>query len=232
VSLAGASDCTPNEVLPSESLDSLMRDRADIELPLSDPLVNEDFPGGLANSPTPNPSEIRSGNIEDLWLQETIHLNNLKTSASFIRALQHITLDDPMLGMSNEVLEHLQNPLCDNPSLSINDDTRLAIRLFMDNPSEETYEKNHRSILLHGCMADASLPSYYRTKCLVADLTGIESVVHHMCINSCLAYTGPFSELETCPLCSEPQYDQFKLQSSGGSAKIPQQEFHTIPIGL
>jgi hypothetical protein len=129
-----------------------MQDWADIEPPLSDPLVNKDFPGGLADSPTPNPSETQSGDIEDLWLQETIHLNDLKTSVSFIRVLQHITLDDPMLGMSDKVLEHLWNPLCDNPSLSINDDTRLAIRL------------------------------------LVADLMGIESVVHHMCINSCLVH--------------------------------------------
>jgi hypothetical protein len=231
VSPAGASDPAPNEVSPSESVDSLMRDRADIELILSDPLVNDDFPGGLADSPTPNASETRSGNIEDLWLQQPIYLDELKTSASFIRALQDITLDDPMLSLSDEVLERLRNPLRDNPSLSIDDDTRLAIRMFMDTPSEEAYEKNRRSILLHPRMADASLPSYYRTKHLVADLTGIESVVHHMCINSCLAYTGPFSELEICPLCSEPRYDQFKLQSSGGSAKIPWQEFHTIPIG-
>jgi hypothetical protein len=198
---------------------------------LSDPLVNDDFPGGLADSPTPNASETQSDNIEDLWLQQPIYLNELKTSASFIRALQDITLNDPMLSLSDKVLECLQNPLCNNSSLSIDDDTRLVIRMFMDTPSEEAYEKNHRSILLHPRMADASLPSYYRTKRLVADLMGIESVVHHMCINSCLAYTGPFSELEICPLCSEPRYDQFKLQSSGGSAKIPQQEFHTIPIG-
>ena len=68
VSPAGASDPAPNEVLPSEPVDSLMRDRADIELILSDPLVNDDFPGGLADSPTPNTSETQSGNIEDLWL--------------------------------------------------------------------------------------------------------------------------------------------------------------------
>jgi hypothetical protein len=198
---------------------------------LSDPLVNEDFPGSLADSPTPNASETRSGNIEDLWLQQSIYLNGLKTSVSFIRALQCITLDDPMLGMSDKVLKRLQNPLCNNPSLSIDDDTRLVIRMFMDNPSEETYEKNCRSILLHPCMADASLPSYYRTKHLVVDLMGIKSVIHHMCINSCLAYTSPFSELEICLLCSEPWYNQFKLQSSSGSAKIPWQEFHTISIG-
>ena len=228
---AQAGDPSPNEVPPSELLDSLMRGQDDIEAPLSDPTVNEEFPGSLGDLPSPNPSETRSGDIEDLWLQETIHLDDLKTSASFIKALQHITLEDPMLGMSDEVLEHLHNPIRDSPSLSIDDDTRLAIDLYLNNASEDTYENNRKSVLRHCRMVDASLPTYYRTKRLVADLTGIESVVHHMCINSCLAYTGPFSELETCPLCSEPRYDQFKLQSRGGSAKTPWQEFHTIPIG-
>jgi len=73
--------------------------------------------------------------------------------------------------------------------------------------------------------------SYYKVKSLVANLTGIESVIHHMCVKSCIAYTGPFVDLNACPLCSEPQYDQFHLESSSGLEKVPRQEFHTIPIG-
>jgi len=41
----------------------------------------------------------------------------------------------------------------------------------------------------------------------------------------------PFSGLDACPVCSEPQYDQFRLNSSDGKEIVPQQEFHTIPIG-
>jgi len=41
----------------------------------------------------------------------------------------------------------------------------------------------------------ASLPSYYKIKCSVAELTGVESVVHHMCVKSCIAYTGLFLDL-------------------------------------
>ncbi|KAI9447400.1 hypothetical protein H4582DRAFT_1798041, partial [Lactarius indigo] len=52
-----------------------------------------------------------------------------------------------------------------------------------------------------------------------------------MCINSCLAYTGPFSGLESCPMCSEARYDQYRLEASSGRDKIPRQRFHTIPIG-
>jgi len=52
-----------------------------------------------------------------------------------------------------------------------------------------------------------------------------------MCVKSCIAYTGPFVDLNACPLCSEPRYDQFCLESSSGLEKVPCQEFHTIPIG-
>ena len=52
-----------------------------------------------------------------------------------------------------------------------------------------------------------------------------------MCVKSCIAYTGPFLDLDACPLCSEPRYDQFRYQISSGQEKVPCQEFHTIPIG-
>jgi hypothetical protein len=51
-------------------------------------------------------------------------------------------------------------------------------------------------------------------------------------MNSCIAYTGLFLELESCPVCSQPRYDQFWLQVSDGKDRTPCQEFHTIPIGL
>ena len=43
-----------------------------------------------------------------------------------------------------------------------------------------------------------------------------------MCINSCVAYTGPFKALEVCPVCDEPRFD---------AGNRPRQVFLTIPIG-
>jgi hypothetical protein len=83
----------------------------------------------------------------------------------------------------------------------------------------------------HSLQPDLELLIYYRIKHLVADITGVESVVYHMCINSYVTYTGPFLDLDTCPVYSELQYDQFYLQTSAGKERIPCQEFHTIPIG-
>lgn len=80
-------------------------------------------------------------------------------------------------------------------------------------------------------MPGQSLPSSYKTKWLVTELTGIDSIVHDMCINSCIAYTGPFSDLDSCPKCSEARYDQNCLETSSGTQKIPCKEFHTVPLG-
>ena len=176
----------------------------------------------------PNSFVLPPGDVEDLWLHDRIHLETLKTSANFVQVLQDATLDDPTLGMSDEALHHLCNPLREPPILG-DKYTRLAIRLYLGNPLDMTYETNH--VAMQHCVSDTEILSYYKAKRLVVDLTGVESIVHHMCINSCIAYTGPYADLQDCPMCSEPQYDQFRFQSSPGEERVPRQEFHTIPIG-
>ena len=146
----------------------------------------------------------------------------------FVKKLQSARLDDPTLGMSCEALEWLRNPLCEQPLLFIDGNTWLALDMYLANPSEATYDMNWK-VFLHR-LPDADLPSYYKARRLVADLTGVESVVHHMCINSCIAYTGPFMHLEACSMCTEPCYDKFRLEASGGRERILRQEFHMIPI--
>ena len=104
-----------------------------------------------------------------------------------------------------------------------------AIRLYLGNPLESMYEMNH-DILLDR-LPGANIPTYYKTTQMVVELTGIESMVHHMCINSCVAFTGPFLDLNNCPLCTEPRYNQFRLELTAGKERVPCQEFHTISIG-
>ena len=113
---------------------------------------------------------------------------------------------------TEEAIRCLWDPPCDDPSLSVAEDTRLAVKLFVDCPSKETYETIRVDILDHHPEDDLS--SYYKVKRLVSDLTEIESIIHDMCINSCVVYTGPFSELEACPVCSESWYNLSGTQSS------------------
>jgi Transposase family tnp2 len=169
------------------------------------------------------------GDIEDLWIQDTIHLDNLKLCADFVGRLQAATLSDPSAGLSEEAVALLRNPPHGLPSAPLDASRRLAIELYLINPSQKTYDDNRAAILRFS--PDADIPSYYRTRHLISEITGVESVVHNMCVNSCIAYTGPFLDLEACPMCSEPRYDQFRLRSSRGKTWIARQEFHTIPVG-
>ncbi|KZT02197.1 uncharacterized protein LAESUDRAFT_631732, partial [Laetiporus sulphureus 93-53] len=52
-----------------------------------------------------------------------------------------------------------------------------------------------------------------------------------MCINSCLAFTGPFENDEVCHYCDEPHYDMKILHASHGKKKVARQDFYTIPLG-
>ena len=115
MSLTGASNCSPNEVSPSGPPDALPHNQVDIETAAPDPYETEDFHTGIdpynfghadnsedTQPPSldmpdrpphdpdfsyPSSYDIPSGDIEDLWLLETIHLNDLRTSADFIHAL-------------------------------------------------------------------------------------------------------------------------------------------------
>ena len=56
-------------------------------------------------------------------------------------------------------------------------------------------------------------------------MTGVVSVLDDMCINSCTAFTGPLSDLDTCPYCSERRFEV----RSGKS--YPRKQACTIPLG-
>jgi len=60
---------------------------------------------------------------------------------------------------------------------------------------------------------------------VIAQMSDIMPLIHDMCINSCLVYTGPFATLKTCPTCGESWYDQIMLANSDGKVKKPWQEF-------
>ncbi|KAJ6479925.1 hypothetical protein C8R47DRAFT_983086 [Mycena vitilis] len=52
-----------------------------------------------------------------------------------------------------------------------------------------------------------------------------------MCPDSCIAYTGPWAELEVCTKCGKSRWDPIRLESSGGETKVAARKFETIPIG-
>ena len=132
--------------------------------------------------------------------------------------------------MDPDSVEHMRNPPCeklviDNPDLCLSLDIFLAI----SHASNETYKLVRDAIIRS--YPDLEILSLDQIKRCIARISGVIPIIHDMCPNTCIAYTGPFSDLSTCPECNEPCHDQLKLLHSGGQVKVARQTFHTLPVG-
>ncbi|KIO01190.1 hypothetical protein M404DRAFT_92091, partial [Pisolithus tinctorius Marx 270] len=173
----------------------------------------------------------------------------------FIKDIRNASLNDGV-GITGEPLECLHNP--PQEPLHVDDlSTELTLSMFLalKHSSENAYTKIQRAIVGNKfefpgefAFPDCELPMFHQTKCLLANLSGVPSVVKDMCTNSCTvrapsctttsggtgryftAFVGLLSALNTCPECSELQYDQVKLQWRNSRIKHPHAVFHTIPI--
>ncbi|KAG1859628.1 hypothetical protein F4604DRAFT_1930593 [Suillus subluteus] len=159
-------------------------------------------------------------------------LPKMKDTIEFIHALQNASLDDPCSKHNAAALHHLREP--HQASLEINQPAiRFAISEYfaLEHSAQDAYEHIHRSAG-HCFAGDANeIPSYYQIERLIAEFTGVESIEHDMCPESCIAFTGPFSHLEHCPICGHDRYDAIKLRTSGGWTKVALRKFVTIPLG-
>lgn len=73
--------------------------------------------------------------------------------------------------------------------------------------------------------------SFYNVEKLIAQYTGVEPIVHDMCLQSCLTFTGPYAHEDHCPMCGTSRWDQAKIHASNGRVKVAAQTFTTIPLG-
>jgi hypothetical protein len=174
------------------------------------------------------PPDEEPGHMNFDELSDIAKMEDIKTTLGFISALECASLDDT--GLDPETLKHLRDPP-QEPVGDLSPDLRLALDIFIavGNASQETYNAVCKAILRR--YPDDELLSYDQIKRRVAQLSGITPLIRDMCVNSCVAYTGPFSRLDACPECGELRYDPIKLATSGGKTKVARQEFHTMPIG-
>ncbi|KAJ7686280.1 hypothetical protein B0H17DRAFT_1013625, partial [Mycena rosella] len=164
-------------------------------------------------SPTDDPLVEPHSSIEDFQITN-----------KFIELLRTASLDDETEALDPDIIYHLRNPPEEPPKLDA--DERLSIDLFLSvtNASMETYNAVRDAILRRH--PDDNILSYHSVKKLVSVLSGVFYVTRDMCVNTCIAYTGPFHSLSTCPYCAEPRYDPKRP-----ATKIPRKQFNTILIG-
>jgi hypothetical protein len=146
----------------------------------------------------------------------------LKTALAFARALEEADLENGDLTTAQ--LSRLWNPI--KEVVEINDhDTLLSLKLFLStsNSSEHVYKSVRKD--LNESNPDQDILSLEAVKKKIESITGVSPLDHHMCPDSCIAYTGPFKNLKQCPYCRKDHYDPLQRR------EVPLQRFYTIPLG-
>ncbi|KAG2751918.1 hypothetical protein P692DRAFT_20705709, partial [Suillus brevipes Sb2] len=154
-----------------------------------------------------------------------------RDAIAFTCALQNVSLNDPSAKLSEEALFQLRNPL--QEPLAIDEAAiqhGISTYFALEHSAVAAYERIRKSGAQ--CFGDAAadVPSYARIERLIAEYTGVESIEHDMCPSTCIAYTGPFANLNCCLLCNREHYNPVKLHTSGGQNRVPCQKFITIPL--
>ncbi|TFK58439.1 hypothetical protein BDN72DRAFT_906735 [Pluteus cervinus] len=173
--------------------------RAPQEPPLPDSgIFEDDFDFGI-NSPIPE----------------------IQRNAKYIKFLKSATLDG--CKMQPEDIERLKNPGPD-PLLDINDANlkhSLGVFFSLTGASRKAYEDVARHTRIRH--PEDKFLSFDQCKRRIETLSGVVPIQHDMCINTCMAFTGPHKDDNTCSFCGESRYE--------GIAQKPRRRFTTIPIG-
>lgn len=158
-------------------------------------------------------------------LEHVAVLPKQKDAIMFIRALQRASLDDPCAKLNDAALQRLRHPLQEPLHIEEPAIRHGIISYFaLEHSTNKAYERIRNSAA-RNFEGAAEIPSHARIERLIAEYTGIESIEHDMCPDTCVAFTGPFAELMNCPICGTERYDPIKLRASGGRTCVARQKF-------
>ena len=170
-------------------------------------------------------SEISGSFDPDVYLINEFNpnLEGISSYADFIAKLAEATLDSQVEPLPQHLLWNLQtapDSVLEEPG----PEEKLSIDLFLatSSASEATYNRVRDAVLFHR-PADEIL-TLYKVKQLVSDLSGVVPIARDACINTCMAFTGPFSSLVQCSYCGEPRHRP-------ESNETPNNQFFTFPLG-
>ena len=182
------------------------------------------------NAPNIPRCGMGTGNPELLDAQElSAHFDDLKDTLTALEEIKNALLnaqfgEDNLYCLQNLIEEELD---IDNQYFCLS----LDVYLILMNISQETYRELVVAFLRCHPEAKGRLLSYNQIRHHVKNLTRIVPIYDDMCVNSCMAFTGPYKHFNTCIECPELRYDQAILHSSNGMVKKPWLLMTTIPIG-
>ena len=176
---------------------------------------------GLEVQPDDLPGGPNDWNPDDL----VPHLEALCNSSNFVDCLHMASLDNDAI--PPDVRERLRSPPTALPAIDA--DLCMCIEIFLGttNGSQSMYETVCRAIRWRS--PEIQTLSYKQMRRKLVDLTGVIPVMTDMCFDLCVAFTGPFSELRTCPECSSAWYET--VMQGNRRVSVPRKQALTIPVG-
>jgi hypothetical protein len=152
-------------------------------------------------------------------------LEDAQHAMAFISALRKASLDDVHSQLPPEAIDRIRNPLRELPDTT-DPDLLLSLKYYFADMTIKAYNTVRDATMERHPEDD--IYSYYSVKQAVSELSGVVPIIHDMCINTCLAFTGPYSDLDNCPRCGEDRWDTKK---SKPDKKVARRTFDTFPIG-
>jgi hypothetical protein len=160
--------------------------------------------------------------IEDGRLPSGSMIPALDNSLRFIEQLRKTTrLEDT--GLDEDLIHRLRNPPHAPPAITIDEQLSIDLFLAITDGSQKMYELACDAVMRRH--PEDCLLSYHLVKKKITELTGVYAIAQDMCPNSCMAYTGPYSILESCPHCGHPRFNMVDNKSRA------HQQFSTFPVG-
>jgi hypothetical protein len=172
--------------------------------------------------PTTQPDGVHTRYLDaELQREAADNLSNIpdiKLTQQYINLIRSATLKDDHF--SPDVADRLRNPPQTVPELDL--DVSMSIKGFLagEMASEKVYSA-WRDIVHERCL-DVTMLSHHSVSRTVNELSGVVPVLEDMCINGCVAFTGPLASMQTCLICAEPRYDK---------RKKARQQYSYYPLG-
>ncbi|KAJ2911365.1 hypothetical protein MD484_g9049, partial [Candolleomyces efflorescens] len=144
-------------------------------------------------------------------------------SLQFIQDIKNSRITDAQFpkDLQEAILKPIEEVFdIDDPDIELSLNAYLAIA----NASEEVYRKFRA--LIQKRWPESGMLSYEQIRKKVQEFSRVTPIVSDMCVNSCVAYTSQFQDLNACPECGEAR---FTTNSKG--KLIPRRMFHTLPLG-
>lgn len=162
--------------------------------PSTHPCLPSTSPCPLSLDPPSSDPDADSGR-NGLWgdrYPPTV-LPKMCNALEFIQLVKEATLESQFtteeLTELLEPQEHLSPPL-DNPSLKLS----LLYHMSFMGCSQDMYEVACQNA--NECFPNIEFLSHYQIECQAQILSGVITWKHHMCVKSCIGFTGPFVLLE------------------------------------